>query len=741
MHDNMEESVMKKKLLLLLLLFTSTAAIAQIDFKADSLKRINDRYRNDFSLTPEDGRKQIEARIGAVSDENLNLWKSKRYIETADIDGHEMWFRKSVRNFWLLGPDDVTPNKAASKKETYNTYKSYYDEAMNNVADVNGIRGWHRVTLTFRLDVKADAVPAGETVRAWLPYPFENMRQRNIELLRSTYDVHFSKGSVHHTAYMETKAVKGQVTRFEITFRYDVGERHIDRSELLAKLKPYDKSSADYVRYTQSEAPHIILTNDMRSLAKNLIGDETNPVMQASLIYDWIVKTFPWAGAREYSTIKNIPEYVLQEGHGDCGQVALLYITLLRSVGIPARWESGWAIEPNSTGYHDWTEVYFEGIGWVPADPSYGRDTRDEPLANYYKSGLDFCRLATNQGICGQLNPKKNYVRSETVDFQAGEAEWSGGNLEYKDFDSKMTINSFEPLSANSPTTKEPRAIVKLSTATLRMDGDHAAEMATQAIMGTPVRILEKADGWYLVQTPDSYMAYVPGNSLAFVDSTRYHQWLKSKRFIVTVYQSRLVSEPNGDETVSDLTMGCLLEYKGQNGNWIKLATPDGREGWIAKNEVEEFRQWAQQPFSAKRIETTARRMMGSGYLWGGTTTKLTDCSGLSKVCYFSNAIILQRDASQQACTGTKIEAADWKNATTGDLLFFGSSSGKVTHVAIYLRDGQYIHCSGQVKINSVDPSASDYLSTPFLSISRINGMVGTHGIIAVKNHPWYFER
>jgi transglutaminase-like putative cysteine protease len=131
--------------------------------------------------------------------------------------------------------------------------------------------------------------------------------------------------------------------------------------------------------------------------------------------------------------------------------VALLYITLLRSVGIPARWESGWAIEPNSAGYHDWTEVYFEGIGWVPADPSYGRDTRDEPLADYYKSGLDFCRLATNQGICGQLNPKKNYVRSETVDFQAGEAEWSGGNLEYKDFDSKMTINSFEPLkSANS---------------------------------------------------------------------------------------------------------------------------------------------------------------------------------------------------------------------------------------------------------------------------------------------------
>lgn len=206
------------------------------------------------------------------------------------------------------------------------------------------------------------------------------------------------------------------------------------------------------------------------------------------------------------------------------------------------------------------------------------------------------------------------------------------------------------------------------------------------------------------------------------------------------MYQSRLVSEPNSEETVTDLTLGCLLEYKGQKDNWIKLATPDGREGWILKSEVEDFRNWAQQPFNARQIESTACRMMGSGYLWGGTTTKITDCSGLTKISYFSNAIILQRNASQQACTGMKIEAADWRKAQTGDLLFFGTSKGDVTHTAIYLRNGLYIHCSGQVKINSVDPSANNYLSTPFLSISRINGFVGRHGIIAVKNHPWYFE-
>lgn len=286
---------------------------------------------------------------------------------------------------------------------------------------------------------------------------------------------------------------------------------------------------------------------------------------------------------------------------------------------------------------------------------------------------------------------------------------------------------------------EKPWALVKLSVASLRTAGRHSAEMATQGIMGMPLQVLDRDDDWYRVRMPDDYIAYVPGNSLIRIDNARFEEWKKAKRYIVTVYQTRLVSEPKGDATVSDLVMGNILEYKGEQGKWVCLATPDGREGYVEKSEVEELAKWAKQDFNAAQIEATAHRMMGSGYLWGGTSTKLTDCSGLAKVSYFSNAIILQRDASQQALTGEIIKADEWQKAQTGDLLFFGTQSGRVTHVAIYLRDGKYIHCSGQVKINSVDPADPDYLTTPFLSISRINGKVGSKGIVAVRNHPWYF--
>lgn len=290
------------------------------------------------------------------------------------------------------------------------------------------------------------------------------------------------------------------------------------------------------------------------------------------------------------------------------------------------------------------------------------------------------------------------------------------------------------------PNTDKQWGLIMLSVASLRIDGKHAAEMATQAIMGTPVKVLEKKKDWYRVQTPDNYIAYVPSTSLKLLGRNEFENWKKSKRYIVTAYQTSLFESPeNKNAIVSDLVMGNILEYIDGDAKTIKLRTPDGREGYANTEDINELSSWADQSFNPELIEKTARRMMGTPYLWGGTSTKANDCSGFAKTCYFANGIILQRDASQQALTGEKINASDWKSAEPCDLLFFGSNKGRVTHVAIYLGNGEYIHSSGRVKINSVDPDAKDYLTTPFLSISRINGQIGAEGITKIKNNKWYF--
>ncbi len=292
-------------------------------------------------------------------------------------------------------------------------------------------------------------------------------------------------------------------------------------------------------------------------------------------------------------------------------------------------------------------------------------------------------------------------------------------------------------------------AQVRIPAASLRTAGRHAAEMATQAIMGTPLRVLEKGGEWWRVQTPDGYIAYVPSSSVVSKTADEMERWRSAERYIVTspwqirVYDSPTATGPRN--VVTDLVNGSIVEVEGsrpdaENGR-LHLRLPDGRTGYADLSAFKTVETWAAQDFNPDQILDIAYSMEGTPYLWGGTSTKALDCSGLAKVSYFSNGIILMRDASQQATTGTRIEASDWRSNQAGDLLFFGNArTGKVTHVAIYDNNGNYVHSSGRVKRNSVDPASDSYLSTPFLHSVRIAGNEGTRGITRARDHAWYFN-
>lgn len=285
-------------------------------------------------------------------------------------------------------------------------------------------------------------------------------------------------------------------------------------------------------------------------------------------------------------------------------------------------------------------------------------------------------------------------------------------------------------------------AVVTISVACLRCDPRNGAELASQALMGTPLKVLDKVSDFYRVQTPDNYIGYMTPGSFELMTDKEFSAWKASKRYIVTAYQSTLFANPDGDESnvVSDLVLGDILEYKSVKGDFVELSMADGRSGYARVKDVAEFSQWAKQDFNFELIRKTAFRMMGTPYLWGGTSVKAIDCSGFVKTSYFANGIILQRDASQQALTGLKYECKDWaEKAQPGDLIFIGNKNGRVTHVAMYLNDGKFIHSSGRVKLNSMNPKDDNFIDYIYLSMSRINGEMGTKGIVRVRDHAWYF--
>ena len=99
-------------------------------------------------------------------------------------------------------------------------------------------------------------------------------------------------------------------------------------------------------------------------------------------------------------------------------------------------------MHPGAWNLHDWAEVYFEGIGWVPVDQSFGipvfAQNPEEEM--FFMGGIDAWRMIVNNDYSMPLYPAKKYPRSETVDFQRGEVEWSGGNLYFNQWDYDMEI-------------------------------------------------------------------------------------------------------------------------------------------------------------------------------------------------------------------------------------------------------------------------------------------------------------
>jgi hypothetical protein len=296
--------------------------------------------------------------------------------------------------------------------------------------------------IIYTITVHPDAVPDGEKIRCWLPWPKEShKRQREVKLISTSNPQYMiaPDTAIHRTIYMEEQSKKGIPTVFQISFDYTSYAQYFNLSGL--KIQPYDISSADYLKYISEQLPHICFTDDIKQLADSIAGKDENPASIVRKVYSWFKENIPWTGALEYSIIPNITEYVYKNRRGDCGMQTFLFISMLRYKGIPVRWQSGWMVPPDDKDLHDWCEVYYEGTGWVPVDVSYDlQKSEDILIRDFYLSGIDSYRLILNDGVAGPLHPEKHFLRSEPYDFQRGEVEWNGGNLYFDKWDYDMNI-------------------------------------------------------------------------------------------------------------------------------------------------------------------------------------------------------------------------------------------------------------------------------------------------------------
>jgi len=283
--------------------------------------------------------------------------------------------------------------------------------------------------------------------------------------------------------------------------------------------------------------------------------------------------------------------------------------------------------------------------------------------------------------------------------------------------------------------------LVTLSAIPMRKNPDYPEEMVSQTIMGTPIKIYDKEDGWYLIQTPDQYLGWVSGSGIVSLTESELESWKKSNRYVFTQISGSVFDAPqNNAAIVSDLVLGSIFEVENSANGFLKMSLPDGREGFVPASDCQPFAEWEAIEPNAENVIKTAKKMLGSPYLWGGTSSKAIDCSGFTKTSYFSQGVMLARDASQQARYGEQLDVNDFQ-FEPGDLLFFGRSKERITHVGLYLGNGQFIHSSGRVRINSFNPEDDNYepnRKKTLVAASRVLNSLNQGQIIQIKNHPWY---
>jgi transglutaminase-like putative cysteine protease len=412
---------------------------------SDSLAQIAERINLDFSLTEDQINAKLEKMNGSFTPAEKAAWEKKGWLEFRMINGEKRYFNRAASNLVLLrkfrekydtkSTSDLNDPEFAFRMD--HTKKVLLASGKNNDPVVPV-----KMEITYTLTVKPDAVPDGEKIRCWLPFPKSGcVRQKNIQLLSTSNPEYLISpdSSTHSTLYMESQAVKGNPAIFQVKYSYVSSAMHFNPS--VSKILAYNKSSYDYQRYTAEQLPNICFTDNLKTLTDSITRPDEDPATTVRKIYMWFKENIPWTGALEYSIIPNIPEYVMQNMRGDCGMQTFLLISMLRYKGIPARWQSGWMMAPGYQNLHDWCEVYYEGIGWVPVDVTYDlQNSEEETVRNFFLSGIDSYRLIINNGISGPLHPEKTFLRSEPYDFQRGEVEWKGGNLYFDKWDYEMQI-------------------------------------------------------------------------------------------------------------------------------------------------------------------------------------------------------------------------------------------------------------------------------------------------------------
>lgn len=263
------------------------------------------------------------------------------------------------------------------------------------------------VTYSFEFSPDPNTTDRGKDLKVWLPLPREWDSQRGVKVLSMDPPAHgrYEDPDFGNPMLFWDFGREPVASSYRATVRYRLTSYRVQASVDPATIGSYDKTSEEYALYTRDEHT-IAITDKVRELAKEAVGQEKNPYLQAKRIEDFVLgkvrmKILDCERGRGIECLLGYPAKDPNTGaeyyEGCCNQQSALFIALCRAVGIPARGVVGFCTDTSMLygkhpkppyefetrlspaglaatqyfgylRYHAWSEFYLPDIGWIPVD-------------------------------------------------------------------------------------------------------------------------------------------------------------------------------------------------------------------------------------------------------------------------------------------------------------------------------------------------------------------------------------
>ena len=403
-------------------------------------REIIQRLPLDYCYTQEQAVELVRRDIPDFTSEELDALRDAGKIDWIYIKGETVYSIRFYETLLSVYPDIAARAGKPAKEESEERQLLY-----QNIVDMkqNGEASWS-IHMRALFTISDDAFRPGEELLVHLPVPKDAINMRDIEIVSTSHPV-LKLADID--APSRTVAFSGKFEKnepFWVEYKYVSTVRYtaLDPAAVSAEQPDFD---------TGELYPHIRFTPFIRALCDELSAGETNPLIRARRFYDYCTKVGTYSFMREYFTLPDsIPDYYGTGLKGDCGVQALLFITLCRCAGIPAKWQSGLFVTPYSQGCHDWAQFYIAPYGWLFADCSFGGSAYRAGSAerhDFYFGNLDPFRMVANSELQAEFDPPKTQLRIDPFDNQRGEAEYADRGIIWTEKDADWKLIEMKKLS------------------------------------------------------------------------------------------------------------------------------------------------------------------------------------------------------------------------------------------------------------------------------------------------------